>query len=137
LDQCQNIIVQAASLSCYFWPTRKDRIHKNRGEALRLLFQMSEESSLKSRSIRNAISHFDERLDSYLEKEIFGYILPEYVGVTPDEEVPHHLFRAYFIDSGVFSILGDECEIMPILEEVYRIHSVLNQLDSNGGRLKE
>ena len=134
LDQLQNVVLHAASLSRYFWPVRQG--HEWRGAYLRNVFAMSDQSPLKSRELRNAIEHFDERLDKYLENGIVGYILPEYVGpVSKFTGVPVHLFRAYYIDSGVFELLGQRYEMSPIAIEVERVHKLLKKMDQCGGRL--
>lgn len=57
LNDLQNMVVQAGSLSRYFWPVRKG--HEARAAALRRAFDMSESSPLFSRDLRNAIEHFD------------------------------------------------------------------------------
>ena len=72
LNELHNMVLQAGALARYFWPVRKE--HKQRGELLCKYFDMSEESPLFSRVLRNAIEHFDERLDKYFEQEnIVGY----------------------------------------------------------------
>ena len=127
LDELQNIIVQGAAVSRYFWPS--DKGHEVRGRELRQQFQVTEESPLKSRDLRNMIEHFDEKLDHYLAKGIVGYIIPHYFG--PDGRssgVPKHFFRAYFTNVGVFEILGKRYEIEPIANELWRLHEL-----SSGG----
>jgi len=51
------------------------------------------------------------------------------------EGVPVHLFRAYYVDTGVFELLGKRYEIQPLAREVGRIHEQLRLMESNGGRL--
>jgi hypothetical protein len=121
LDELQNIVVQAAALSRYFWPVRKG--HDWRGLDLRRRFEVSEASPLKSRDLRNELEHFDERLDQYLEEGIVGHIIPQYIGPEPEpQQVPLHIFRAYYFDVGIFHLLGKRHEIVPIAREVHRIH---------------
>ncbi|MGH2568445.1 MAG: hypothetical protein ACRDGA_08915 [Bacteroidota bacterium] len=103
---------------------------------MRKTFQMSDESPLRSRDLRNAIEHFDEQLDWYLEKGIVGHILPEYVGPFEAQRgVPIHLFRAYYVDTGVFELLGKRYEVVPLAQEIGTIHEQLKKMDSSGGRL--
>jgi hypothetical protein len=135
LNELQNIIVQAAALSRYFWPVRKN--HEWRGSHLRKAFRMSESSPLRSRALRDAIEHFDERLDRYLENGIVGYVFPQYVGMfRDDEEVPYHCFRAFYIDTGIFELLGNRYELTPLAAEVVRVYEELRQMDGSG-RLPE
>jgi hypothetical protein len=124
LNDFQNIILQGAALSRYFWPARE--AHELRAEQLRLAFNVDENCPLKSRSLRNQMEHFDEKLDEYLHKGAFGVFLPCYFGPdTSGDKISHHLFRAYFTDTGIFQILGERYAIEPIVEEIIRIHKLL------------
>lgn len=121
MDDVQNIVLQAAALSRYFWPVRK--AHEWRGADLRARFNVAEDSPLKSRNLRNELEHFDERLDEYLENGIVGHIIPQYFGPEPEaQQVPLHLFRAYYFNVGIFHLLGTRYEVVPIAREVHRIH---------------
>ena len=56
----QNIIIQSAALSRYFWPPRNrvkelNKIHKKRAEYLREAFEISKNSALKNRDLRNQL----------------------------------------------------------------------------------
>jgi hypothetical protein len=63
---------------------------------------------------------------------------PKYVGCLLEEEgVPTHIFRAYYTNVGVFEMLGNRCEIVPLAEEIIRIHDALIVGDKNGGRLRQ
>lgn len=127
LDELQNIIVQGAAVSRYFWPS--DKAHEARGRELREQFKVTDNSPLKSRDLRNMIEHFDEKLDHYLAKGIVGHIIPHYFGPEGKSSgVPRHFFRAYFINIGVFEILGKRYEIEPIAKELWRLHEL-----SSGG----
>jgi len=133
LDHLQNIVVKGAALSRYFWPIRK--LHEWRGIQIRTSLSISENSPLKSRDLRNNIEHYDEKLDDYLNQGIVGYILPQYVGNSLDRNgVASHIFRAYFVDTGVFELLGQQYEIPPLAEEILQIHEKLISCISNGSR---
>lgn len=120
LNELQNIIVQGAAVSRYFWPA--DKGHEARGKELRQQFQVTEDSPLKSRDLRNMIEHFDEKLDHYLARGIVGHIIPHYFGPEgKGSGVPKHFFRAYFINTGVFEILGKRYEIEPLAIELWRL----------------
>jgi len=135
LEHLQNLVIHAAALSRYFWPVGKK--HQWRGEQMRAAFEIGEESALKPRELRNAIEHFDERLDLYVEEGLVGQIVPEYVGPVPVSiGVPFHLFRGYYVDTGEFELLGDRFNIPEIAREVLRIRDELRQMDEQGGRLR-
>lgn len=110
LRHLQNVVIHAAALLRYCWPVGKK--HQWRGEQLRQAFLISEESALKPRELRNAIEHFDERLDLYVEEGLMGQIIPEYVGPVPESSgVRLDLFRGYYIDTGEFELLGNRFNI--------------------------
>ena len=109
-------------------------MHKNRGEYLREKFEVGDNSPLENRDLRNSIEHFDERLDIYLEDGIVGHIFPSLILDEPEEtDVPHHIFRAYYLKEGIFQVLGERYKIQPIVEEIGRVHDLLVKFDSNGG----
>lgn len=122
LDHIQNLLIHAGALSRYFWPSKpgKHHLHEYRAETLKKHYGLSEDSPLKSRKLRNLLEHFDENLDKYLwSKPIVGYVLPAYVGAQIESGgVPAHLFRAFYIDIGIFETLGVRHEIQPIVDEV-------------------
>ena len=135
LDELQNIVLQGAALSRYFWPVRPEYVA--RGEQLRNGIGLAENSALKSRSLRNALEHFDERLDVYLNQGIVGRILPQYVGPAPQkEQVPYHLFRGFFLDTGEFTLLGEKYDMQPLVEEIVYIYDALMYSEDQGGRLQ-
>jgi hypothetical protein len=123
LSEIQNVILQGAAVSRYFWPT--DAPHRARGNELRSRYKVGDNSSLKSRALRNAIEHFDERLDNYFAQMIVGVIIPHYFGWDDERDgVPHHFFRAYFIESGQFEILGERFDIHPIAAELRSMNEI-------------
>jgi hypothetical protein len=132
LGELQNLVVHAAVLSRYFWPVRS--AHAWRGEQLREAFSISEDSALKSRNLRNAIEHFDEQLDDYLEGGVVGHVIPEFIGVDQETDgVPLHLFRAYYVDTATFQLLDKRYEIQPIVDEVAALYERLREMDERGG----
>lgn len=134
LNQLQNLVLHGAALSRFFWPVRKG--HEARGEQLRTALAVTDASPQRSRDLRNALEHFDERLDAYLQAGVVGHILPRYVGRTPASPgVPSHFFRAFYVERGVFALLGDEYEIQPLADEIGRIHNLLLDCLEAGSRL--
>ncbi|WP_348673376.1 hypothetical protein [uncultured Abyssibacter sp.] len=129
LDNLENLVINAAAIRRYFWPVRegKHNLHSERGKALREKFRIGDDSPLKDKRLRDFLEHFDEKLDAYLwSKPITGHVIPYYVGGFPKSGgVPLHVFRAYYIDVGVFESLGTRYEIQPIADEVMNIAQVL------------
>jgi hypothetical protein len=141
LDCLQNVVNQSGAISRYFFPSRdgakstgKNSLHKDRGRYLSKVFGVKDDSPLTNRALRNSLEHFDERLDIYLQNGIFGYIFPSLVLSEPEgSDVPHHIFRAYYVRDGIFQVLGERFKIQPIVDEVTRIHHLLLKFDRNGG----
>ncbi|MDT4331213.1 hypothetical protein ACQE3E_15300 [Methylomonas sp. MED-D] len=135
LDHLQNILTHAAALSRYFWPSKpgKNSLHQKRAETLMAEFDLNDGSPLKNRKLRNQLEHFDENLDNYLwSKPLVGYVLPAYVGgVFDNDGVPTHLFRAFYIDVGIFETLGQRYEVQPIVDELCKIHDKFNSANNH------
>jgi hypothetical protein len=135
LNELHNMTIQAGALSRYFWPVRT--VYKRRGELLCKYFAMTEESPLFNRDLRNAIEHFDERIDKYFSEGAIGYFFPEYVGLKPEDDgVSGHFFRAFFVDTGEFRLLNEEFLMEPLANEILFVHSHLEKLEKEGGRFQ-
>ena len=134
LNWIQNIFIQAAALSRYFWTVKKnEKIHKERSEFLRKVFNISNNSPIRNRDIRNMIEHFDEKLDIFISKPVVGTIMPNYIGLEIETlGVPYHIFRAYYPRTGVFEVLGKRFELQPIVDEIYEIHRKLVKFVKDG-----
>jgi hypothetical protein len=129
LNPVQNIIQQGAALSRYFWPSDESSRRVKRARFLQEQILVSEESALKSRTLRNIIEHFDEKLDDYLAKEIAGQIIPQFVGdLSGDREVPIHVFRGFDPATATFEILGKKFDIQPIVAEIMQIEVRLSTI---------
>src|SRR5215217_3412926 len=133
LNEIQNIINQGAAISRYFWPS--DKKYRARGEALRKAFGISDDSPLKDRKMRNMVEHFDEYLDDYLGRTFAGQFVPDYFGFAPSgSRGPLKLFRAFFIDKGIFEILGESFDLQPILDAIMDLGETLESAHKNGSR---
>ena len=136
ISSVQTLVVQAGAVSRYFWPARAREPHLSRARRLKTSLDVTEDSPLKSRHLRNRLEHLDEQLDDFCKRLIAGVILPTYVGpLRTESEVSTHLFRAYYTDVGVFEILGHRFEIQPLLDELRFLHNRLVLCAENGGRL--
>ena len=135
LDEIQSIAIHAAALSKYFWPVGKR--YKARGEYLRGKLEVADGSPLEDRNLRNHLEHLDEKLDDYFKEQSFsGYVFPEFFGPEPNRDGPKALFfRAYFVNTGEFEILGNKYLVPALVSEVARIHEVLQRKDTQGGRV--
>lgn len=74
----------------------------------------------------------------YLEGGIAGHIFPSLILDKPEvTDVPHHIFRAYYLNDGIYQILGERHNVQPIFDEVMRVHELLATFDENGGMFRK
>jgi hypothetical protein len=113
----------AAALSRFFFPSQKKALSSARGARLRQLFAVSDSSALRDRQLRDALEHFDERLDEYLLGDIAGDIVPgpmvEYAGLADD--TLGHIFRLVHPHTRTFVLLGKKHPFGPMRSEIERI----------------
>lgn len=113
----------AASLSRFFWPARSRGVAPSRGENLRRSFEVDQGSPLFDRELRNALEHFDERLDEYLLWNEAGHFFPD-ARVDSHEladEMIGHIFKLVDPTHQIFVVLGQKFYFQPIRREVERI----------------
>jgi hypothetical protein len=136
----QEALTHAAALSRFFWPSLRkgNQLASARGKKLRQAFSLEDSSPLSSRDVRNAIEHFDERLDSFLLPERFGYFFP-----TPRigshelaDEVTGNIFKLVDPESEIFVLLGQKFEFGPIREAVFDIYAKAVEMIGDGERLR-
>jgi len=62
----QSILIATGNVSKILWPQSK---YKERGEKLRTMLNISEQNPLSDRKFRNHFEHYDERVETWLEKQ--------------------------------------------------------------------
>jgi hypothetical protein len=127
-ERLQNILHQAGCVSRYFFPVgqKVKPLHAERGARLREAFSIAEDNPLADRDLRNALEHFDERLDRYVADHQVGQFIPDHVDIDrPQSEVPLHVFKGFYVSSLTFVLLGVEYPMEPIVNEMLRIHNTL------------
>lgn len=128
----QEAIGHAAALSRYFWPTsmgdkkkqaKQIEMRKKRGENLRNIFAITDESPLYNRDLRNAWEHFDEKLDTYLISNIAGHFFPDpIIGNHSLADGPtQKIFKLIDPENECLILLGEKFFFNPIRIEVERI----------------
>lgn len=133
IELSENIINLSAAISRYLKPTKTQLIHKLRGEKLCECLEIRDDNVLLSRTIRNFIEHFDENLDAFLQKHIAGNFLPKAVVFTSDQlDEATFVFKCYIVNEFKYRTLDREVELLPIIEEVYRIHNLLVEFREKG-----
>ena len=135
-EHLQNILHQAGCISRYFFPSRERPIYLARSCRLKQAFGVENESPLADRDLRNAIEHFDERLDNYLSQNQVGEFFLQDIGyVLPECETPFHILKGFYINPLVFILLGKEYEMAPIVNELLRLNESLEDCCQQGYRL--
>lgn len=132
LDNLHNIVLNCAALSRYFWSYKSEQT-KIRSEFLRMKFDLDDNSPLRIRTLRNTIEHFDENLDKFIGRTFSGYVFPKYVGFSFEDNHNAHFFKAFYIDTVTYEILGKKFEIGAMLREATRVHTMLEMFSDNGG----
>ena len=134
----QEALTYVAALSRFFWPARDNGVSIRRGEMLRKAFYLSEDSALKNRSLRDALEHFDERLDEYLLKDFStGQFHPGPIVATATPlNSTTHVFRLVDPEQSIFVLFNNLYgfdELRQLTEEI--LEKTQRMLD-DGGRLE-
>ncbi|WP_438860404.1 hypothetical protein [Achromobacter spanius] len=125
-----------AALSRFFWPSELGgkrnpelkELAKARAAYLRVLYQLDDQSPLKNRDLRDALEHFDERLDAYLLGLEAGFVFPDPMlgPVDLGQQPPGHIFKLVDPFRQVFVLFGRRFDYAPMLPELERIAEVAN-----------
>ena len=113
----QSLLIAGGNVSKILWPSRPPRISR-RGEDLRALLNVPDNSPLKPRKFRDIFEHFDERLEGWAtssERRNFADSNIGPPGMIAGLEVRDHL-RHYDPDRQTLTFRGDEYELRPIIE---------------------
>jgi hypothetical protein len=123
-----------AALSRFFWPSRDKGVAKARAKRLRKAFDLDDSSPLRDRRLRDALEHFDERLDQFLLLNDTGHFFP--APVVDDhllaDEPTAKLFKLVDAEHGIFVILGEKYQFVPLINDVRRILSVTQPMAEHG-----
>lgn len=132
----QEAVGHAAALSRYFWPSPfgpKNKpnllnLKQKRGEYLRELFILDDNSPLYNRDLRNAWEHFDEKLDVYLIEKVSGMFFPmSQIGSHLEADNPiNRVFKLLDPVEECLVLMGKKYFFAPIREEVVRIYNQLH-----------
>ena len=139
-------LAHAASLSRFFWPSHAAGKHtadlktlKNRrAKKLRRAFGLADKSPLKDRQLRDALEHFDERLDRFLLDHHVGYFFPGPMvkDHTLSDESAGKIFKLVDPEAACFVLLGKKYFFAPVRKEVFHIFEEVEHMDQHGARLR-
>lgn len=124
-----------AAVSRFFFPVSIrdaafNKLAEARASNLRQRFSVDDDSPLLDRDLRNALEHFDERLDKYLLDDVFGNIFPgPIVNDAHVTDMPgYHYFRLVDPERQIFSLLGQKHEFGTVRSEIRRIADLAESL---------
>ena len=142
----QEAMGHAAALSRFFNPSGVGgkggaplrRLANARAEKLRAAFEIDEGSVIWNRQLRDALEHFDERLDRYLLRDAVGTFFPNPVVGAAElaEDRWGHIFKLVDPESFQFVILGERFDFKRVYDEVVRVFRLAESMDKNGMRLR-
>jgi hypothetical protein len=130
-------LTHTAGLSRFFWPARTKGVAAVRGEKLRTAFGITDSSPLQDRSLRNALEHFDERLDKFLLEDRVGYFFPgPVIGDASLGDVTYgNIFRLVDPKTEQFVLFGEAHPFGPVRKIVADMLARAKGMSESGGRL--
>lgn len=128
VSSAQEALTHSAALSRFFWPSQNSKFKKlndARASRLRQAFSLDDSSELKSRGLRDALEHFDERLDIFLMKNIAGEMFPTPIVARHEyaDNETQRFFRLVDPEQMVFVLFGEKYAFGQIMIEVSQIFS--------------
>jgi hypothetical protein len=123
----QGILIATANISKIFWPNKK---YKQRGEALRQLMGMSDDSVLASRDFRNHFEHFDDRLETWASSSARRAFLDSNIateGMFKGFAVTEYL-RNFDLTNMTVTFQGDTYPLRPIVAALEQLHLRVSEL---------
>lgn len=131
-NSVSSILTHSANLSKIFWPqpgrqTSADMKYEMqlRGEVLRSIFKVGNDSPLRSRAIRNRFEHLDEDLHG-MTIDDDTIVVDQFIG-TKDElnKLEKKLvWRSFDYQTGIVSVGNKEVGLKPLIYECDRIYEL-------------
>ena len=123
----QAYIREVAMISKFLFPSENNnkkvsRIRKIRAEHLKKYLDVTENSPLKNRSLRDALDHFDERLDTHLSNpdNMMGITMPYVIDTESifNDPIKHSIYKFFDPSTHVFRVFKTRIELTPITEAI-------------------
>lgn len=90
---------------------------------------MKDDDPLNNRELRNALEHFDERLDDFVLRKTTGEFVPDYFGPKlGNKQGVRHFMRSYFVDTDEFTVLGEVFAARPIAMSIGSVNERLTAI---------
>ena len=133
----QEALTHIGELSRFFWPSRENNESSLRSKKLRTAFDLSENSPLKDRKLRDALEHFDERLDKYLKDFPVGQLITDpVVGSVNDLDASIRVFRLVDSNMSTFVLLDEKYEFGELRDITKAVQETAREMLEKGGRLR-
>ncbi|CEG31458.1 hypothetical protein [Peribacillus simplex] len=125
----QSFLNSTANVSKLLFGT-KDRVSAAR-KTLRDSLNVSDDSVIKIRDMRNHFEHFDERIEKWNKTSVRHNFADKLIGPTNmiqglDQK---DYFRHFDTTKGAITFNGEEYLIQPIVDELVKIHTVTSKLE--------
>jgi hypothetical protein len=130
-------LMSTGNISKVFWPPLqgkpKEEAERNRkrGEGLRRILDIQEDSPFRDRKLRNLFEHFDQELDKWLlqgDKRpvvVVEAIMPSFqIGIT-ESIFPAKIFRSFDRDSWTLYCMGDTLPFREVVKAVQTLQESL------------
>jgi len=131
-------LAHSAAVSRFFKPSRQGiaGISRARGDRLARAFAVGPSSALNDRGLRDAIEHYDERLDEYLLNPQYGNTIGIGIGgpAPPLNDAAFPLRWVNIVD-GRAQILGQEYDYSNTKREIMRVLLLADKFMESGCRL--
>lgn len=127
------LLTHSTNISRLFWPDPNRKKYAARGEALRTLIGLDENSPLAQRSVRNAPEHYDERVENWASALQGKTVITDLSMVSPRWFTEwsggklEDMHRAFDPDTSLFSFLGAEQDLIELMREVGRVYAAADK----------
>lgn len=119
----QSILVAAANVSKILWPARKQ--YFARGEQLRKLLGIDDNSLLSDRTFRNHFEHYDERIEEWFSDNgsaVYADLRIDSIEPTP-WSLPRFFHRSYNPTSQVLSFRNESIDLAAVVAALAEIRA--------------
>jgi hypothetical protein len=131
----QGILINIGNISKILYPSsHSSRLAKSRGERLRRLLGMPDESILSEKKMRNCFEHYDEKLDAFEQKRKRegGVYISRSIGTSNaihvDGGIRNFLMRQYNIETKTLIYRDIQYDIQEAIDEVGTLQLKLEAL---------
>ncbi len=116
-----SFLTHVGNISKLFWCPRakNNTVYEVRGDWLRDVLDIRDPSCIRDRHLRDALEHYDERLDDWFNQHGAYMRMDFHLGsALPSWFPPEHRHRAFDPDTNTFSFMGQEFPLTPLVAEI-------------------